>query len=162
MRKTKWIADGNDGFTDHQIFAAAHFDRRQRIFGVNAQYGQVKVRIGTDDIRFKLPFVLKDDLDGSFLGNHVRVGKDQAPLAVDDHTGAQRAPSGLALEIRIKKIPEKRIKERIQPNVRRGFPALAGHGHRAYIYHRRAGAANSSDDRGFADVGLGAMRCGYG
>jgi hypothetical protein len=79
---------------------------RGKLVGLDAQHGQVGLRIGADDLREQARAVGQRDLD--FVGrlHHVVVREDVA-ARTDDHAGAE---AGRAL--RAEKTPEQRIIER--------------------------------------------------
>ncbi len=76
MRKSEGVTDGDNGFTDHEIIAAAQIYSWKSIIGFDLQYSQIKLRICADNLGFIFAFILKNNLYNSGTGNHVGVAND--------------------------------------------------------------------------------------
>ena len=97
IRVAVGVADGDDRFADHQIVAAAEFDKRQLAAGVDLQHGQILARIGADDPGLELPAVAEDRLDALDALDDVGIGHDDShPHGRRSRTRGRRPAAGPA------------------------------------------------------------------
>ena len=141
IRETEGIADGDDRLADHQIAGRAGGDPGQLLLGLQAQYGEVVVRVGTDQFGLVLSAVRQRDPDDIGSGDHMGVGQDVA-IRIDQHAGAQAL--GLLLESGLEEVPKEAIEEGISAPARAALPSRLLGGD---VDHRRTHPADRLDRR---------------
>ena len=86
--KTKRLAECEHPIADLHLVAIAQLGERQRAIGLNADDGDVGVRVGLDVGRDELAAVVQFDGDLAAAGDHVVIGQDDA-RRIDDYAAAR-------------------------------------------------------------------------
>ena len=115
------VADSQNDVSDLQFAGLAEFDRRQ-VPGIDLDDGEVRPRVGADDLAGELPFVVEDHLDLISALDDVVV-RQNISLLGHDHAGTQGR--GLVFSVFLSRlvelIAEKAPEERVVEHVAEGI-----------------------------------------